>query len=1307
METALLNETPKTNTVNKSQPEKNDGANASFFLPKDPKTQTGTEPFFAPANKAVPQNNTATANNNAATDTAPETVEAAKTDITPEADIKKETDTNEPQETADLKYLDPTTTEAALKARLAATNTLATENAKTKPASVKVNESVKAQNTPASEAQATSNEGQVKQLSQKQVPQKKKETAKKALDTAIEQSIPTTLKQVDEFKKDKKAAAISRAVIGQVKRDVGDVKSGFSSIGSKPKPAAAVKGATLPGAEPAKTVNRLNLAAGILPAIKKEALETADYTKQADDLLTKEGITQQQLDMVDKGDLAQANLAKKGLDEDIRSQPAEVQGAAAKEHSALNSKMNEIETSSRSEMHTHREQQLKKTGGQQAKAKTDLEKKRDEVARTINERYTGCQTSINNKLNDLEKTSMRAFDQGQELATTAFEYQVNRDINAFKSRRYTADLQGAYYWTRDWFKGIDNFPEVQKAFSTAKAAYVSRIDSLIETITQKNNEVIAACKAELEATKKQIADYVKSLDPALKEIGRKTQREVNEKLQELGRQIEERKEKLQQLLVEKRKSAMEAIDKKIADMKKKMGGALDAFGKLLLDAAKKFFKWALETLGIDAEGFMKTLEKAGQAIALIFKDPGKFFSNLVAAVRGSIDNFRENFKAYLSEGLFDWLTGALGSIITLPKVWDIQGIFSVILQLAGISWAFIRKKLVDLFGEEKIAYAEETVDVVKKFVTDGVVGLWEWIKDQAETIKTTVVEGIKDWLLTRMVVGFTEWIASLLIPGGAIVRLIEGIYKLVMFFVDNMQRIILWVNSILDSLVSIASGAIAGAITAIVSAMKVIIPTILDFFAKLLNISGIVDAIQEVIAKITAPIHKAIDKFIEFLKGLLDKVLKKFKGNKKAKNSDEAEDETVKAKANNKVDDTEIGETIRFTADKEQHRLWINVNGNNVEAMVASIPMPVSEKLKEWRNQANGNVEKLDLIQQAEKENTNLSERSKAAELALEAYQNDEADESKGETLKKLDASVRRNETKLGNILQKLFKAFNETTKDILLVGRHKIIVPGSEDRESHHVPQNELKNTFSNYYRNLGLKLEAAGAVEIAKKLEARAKAIDTKFPKGNGLSAISLHRGSHTAAETGVHSAAMQKGIEDEITNQTKEGEMTVLLKLKDGRSLEAKVNKANFEQYIAIIYAIEDKIEDEVKKLAGKGYENTINIDKTSKGIVIKINATEVRSIAKLTDDVQKDFVNAIKHNRFGGDNIANNSLNKLKTKIDNTANLSFENMLKVSIEAVRFVLNKNEKLDGDKNLFDSRLAELRELARSIWKDIIQPL
>ncbi|MBY8961755.1 hypothetical protein KJK34_03210 [Flavobacterium sp. D11R37] len=110
-------------------------------------------------------------------------------------------------------------------------------------------------------------------------------------------------------------------------------------------------------------------------------------------------------------------------------------------------------------------------------------------------------------------------------------------------------------------------------------------------------------------------------------------------------------------------------------------GALLKLGQWLKEAGKKFFKWALSLLGIDAEGFMATLQKAGEAIGLIFKDPGKFFSNLVAAVKGSIDDFKANFKEYLTGSLFDWLTGALGAVVTLPQKWDLKGTVSIVLQL--------------------------------------------------------------------------------------------------------------------------------------------------------------------------------------------------------------------------------------------------------------------------------------------------------------------------------------------------------------------------------------------------------------------------------------------------------------------------------------------------------------------------------------------------------------------------------------------------------------------------------------------------
>jgi hypothetical protein len=76
---------------------------------------------------------------------------------------------------------------------------------------------------------------------------------------------------------------------------------------------------------------------------------------------------------------------------------------------------------------------------------------------------------------------------------------------------------------------------------------------------------------------------------------------------------------------------------------------------------------------------------------------------------------------------------------------------------------------------------------------------------------------------------------------------------------------------VLDSLGNIAMGAIGAAIGFIVGAMKIIIPVILDFFGRLLNISGIVDAVKNIINKIVGPIQKAIYQFYAFHKAILPK----------------------------------------------------------------------------------------------------------------------------------------------------------------------------------------------------------------------------------------------------------------------------------------------------------------------------------------------------------------------------------------------------------------------------------------------------
>jgi hypothetical protein len=187
------------------------------------------------------------------------------------------------------------------------------------------------------------------------------------------------------------------------------------------------------------------------------------------------------------------------------------------------------------------------------------------------------------------------------------------------------------------------------------------------------------------------------------------------------------------------------------------------------------------------------------------------------------------------------------------------------------------------------------------------------------------IQGTKDWLLTTLVTKFVEWVASLLIPGGAILRLIQGIYNLVMWFVNNIQKILRWVNAVLDFLGSIAMGAISAAIGFIVNGMKIIIPVILDFFARLLNISGIVDAVKKIIDKIAGPIHAAINKVIDWIVGWVKKMFGK--GDKKP---------SIEKNETGNVTEKEGAYSKAFSMSGESHHIYINHNRGELDVTMAS-----------------------------------------------------------------------------------------------------------------------------------------------------------------------------------------------------------------------------------------------------------------------------------------------------------------------------------------------------------------------------------
>ena len=429
----------------------------------------------------------------------------------------------------------------------------------------------------------------------------------------------------------------------------------------------------------------------------------------------------------------------------------------------------------------------------------------------INGIYEKANATVKQRLDALEKQSLKQFDQGEKQATQTFEGNVKRRIDAFKKRRYDR-IGGSLLWAKGKLFGMDELPEVEQIFESEKSRFVNSIDALVAKITAENKRVVAECKEIVAGARLEIEKFVAGLGPELKKTGQESLNEMKGKLDALDKQINDKEKELQKKLAAKREAAIKAIEEKIEKMKEEMSGLVSKLGNLLLGAMLKFFKWALKKAGLAADVLMGVINKGKEVITKIVTDPIAFIMNLVQAVKNGIDLFVTNIKKHLISGLIGWLTGAMADVpIELPKKWDLKGILYLVLQILGLTWDRIRQKLVKKLGEKVVKIAETSFDIIKTLITEGPMGLWEMIKAKAAEIKQQVMEGIRNWVIVQVVKQAVIKLVSFLNPAGAILQAIIAIYNVVMFFVENIQRIIDFVKTVFESIGDIAMGKISAA----------------------------------------------------------------------------------------------------------------------------------------------------------------------------------------------------------------------------------------------------------------------------------------------------------------------------------------------------------------------------------------------------------------------------------------------------------------------------------------------------------------
>ncbi len=723
----------------------------------------------------------------------------------------------------------------------------------------KVHQAEKAVVIPESDGQSKSNFGQVGVIAARPPPAPDENKAKSELQDSLAQNVPKTIEDVDNFKRDMKAQHSGADVLKVVQTDKNAVVGTFGDMEHTPPPLPPEHlPEELPPPEAAPPTGAMNLGQGAVAPLLPEHTDVSQYTKDADDRLKQEGVTQEQLDMVDSGDLADANKEKKGLEQAAKTEPHAVQNFAKDATAKVDRDLHQEEQAQRGALTAHRRQGLHRTGEHQKTAKSTLEKKRDEVAAKINGIYQTTQDSVKKKLADLETQSMKRFDDGNARASKAFEDNVNRELDTYKDDRYS----GVFGWARkakDWLLGMDELPRVKEIFDTNRETFVQTVNKLVEDISADNKRVVQECKDELAKAKTDIKDYVDKLGPQLKDIANKTAGEVTGKLDELDGFIRKKEEELQQKLADKQQAAIKAIDDKIAKMKEAMSGALAKLGNLLLWAAKKFFTWALEQFGYSLGEIQGIIDKGAAVLKAIFTKPIQFVKNLIAAAKLGFQNFGKNFLTHLKDAIFDWLTGSMEGV-TLPTSWDFQGIASVALQILGLTWANIRGKLVKLIGETPVKALESGFDLVVTLVRDGPMAAWEKIKEMGEEIKQAFIEGVKDFIKIKIIQKAIETVISLFVPGAGIVRAIIGIYDTVVFFIQKAKQIMEMIGNFLSSIGDIAAGNVGAAADALEKGLARGLTLVINFLARFLHLDGITAKIRAAIQKLRAKVDGMLDK---------------------------------------------------------------------------------------------------------------------------------------------------------------------------------------------------------------------------------------------------------------------------------------------------------------------------------------------------------------------------------------------------------------------------------------------------------------
>jgi hypothetical protein len=291
---------------------------------------------------------------------------------------------------------------------------------------------------------------------------------------------------------------------------------------------------------------------------------------------------------------------------------------------------------------------------------------------------------------------------------------------------------------------------------------------------------------------------------------------------------------------------------------KVFGNFMGDFGSWALGTVIDLLKIIVEVV---APGAMPYIAKAGAAFNKILKNPVGFVQTLVRAGKLGLTQFAGNFLTHLKASLIGWLTGAMGGAgVYIPQGFSLSELLKFVLSVLGLTWAHLRPRLVALSNETVVKGLEEGFALVKTLVKEGPAAAWQQIVETLSNLKDMVIDQVMAFVKGKIVEVAISKLAMMLSPAGALIQAIVSIYNTVMFFIERLQQIAQVAASFIDSIATIAAGNVGPAANRVEKTMAGLLTLVISFLARFAGLGKVSTVVNNLIAKVRAPVFKAFDR---------------------------------------------------------------------------------------------------------------------------------------------------------------------------------------------------------------------------------------------------------------------------------------------------------------------------------------------------------------------------------------------------------------------------------------------------------------